>query len=109
MRQIALALALVSLAACGSPVKKLCKMSEDCDPDYDYDTCVKDYEDLETAADELGCTDVLNDFAKCSAKHGECGSDGYIEATECDAEALAYIGCFFGDSSWTFGTSDTGY
>lgn len=112
MRRVLMTLTVLSLAACGNPVKKLCKEQAECDPDYDEATCMDDYEDLQEAADELGCADVLDDFVKCSAKEGGECTDGYYEVDGCTGEAFAYIGCFFGDSTWTFSyssTSDTGY
>ena len=109
MRRALLALTILSLAACGSSVKKLCKDQADCDPDYDVDTCMSDFEEQEEAAADLGCEDSFDDFVKCAGKEGGECVDGYVEITGCDGEALAYFACAFDGYEFTFSTTDTGY
>jgi len=101
---------LLSLVACGSPAKKLCKQAEACE-DYDeYDQCLSDFEDLEALAEATDCEDVFDDFVTCFAKEAEC-VDGRIEPVGCIAETEAYLECFYGgyDSSWYSTWTDTGY
>lgn len=97
---------ILSLVACGSTSQKLCKKSSECMDGYDYDTCLSEYEELEEIADAMGCGDVLAEFAKCNAKEAEC-VDGYLEASSCTGETLAYFECFFDGYTLTFGTSTT--
>ena len=102
---------LLSLVACGSPAKKLCKQAEACE-DYEYDQCLSDFEDVDALAEATDCEDVFDDFLTCFSKEAEC-VDGRIEPVGCIAETEAYLECFFGgyDSTWSdtlYTTTDTG-
>ena len=82
----------ILFVSCGASIDDLCQKVADCTgQDEDIDECIKEGEELEDRADEVGCGSEFNDFVDCAHDTFECkGKDGGFD---CDAEILSLGTC----------------
>lgn len=91
---VALGALLAVLPGCGTSLADLCEEVCDCEgcSDAQLEECIDESEEIEEAAEELGCEDQLDDWVSCIDSELEC-RDGDADTDGCEQEEQAVARC----------------